>query len=420
MSAARSMASDPGGRVMVRLDQLARHSAEPVALTRLYLTPEHRAAADLIADWMREAGLAVRFDAVGNVIGRREGRTPDLPAVLLGSHIDTVRNAGKYDGALGVVAAIEAVDALALRNVELPYAIEIIAFGDEEGVRFPATLTGSRAIAGTLAHDALDATDADGIAVRDALTVFAAAPFTDLASLAYRPDQVLGYCELHIEQGPVLEAEDLPLGIVTAIAGASRHSVAITGIAGHAGTVPMALRHDPVCAMAEIILAAETIAHATPDLVITTGIVEASPGAVNVIAGSARLTLDIRSGADATRHQATVTLRAQIGAIAVRRGVSAIITDTYEAKAAPCAPRLIAALSASVERCGIRAHALPSGAGHDGLAMIDLCPIAMLFVRCKGGISHNPAESITMADAAIAVAALTDFLIQFPSQGPST
>jgi allantoate deiminase len=413
--------AERGVRVMARLDQLARHSATPGGLTRLYLTPEHRAAVDQVAAWMREAGLAVRLDAVGTVIGRREGDRPESPALLLGSHIDTVRDAGKYDGALGVVAAIEAVDALGDRG--MPYAIEVIAFGDEEGVRFPVTLTGSRALAGTLSPAALDACDAEGIALRSALAAFGAPAVGDPAALGYRREAVLGYCEVHIEQGPVLEAAGLPVGIVTAIAGASRHMIDITGMAGHAGTVPMALRHDPVCAAAEIILAAERIARETAGLVITTGIVAATPGAINVIAGSARLSLDIRSGDDAVRHAATAALRTEIAAIAARRGLEVAIGDLYEAKAAPCAPQLVAALADSVARCGITPRHLPSGAGHDGLAMIDLCPIAMLFVRCKLGISHHPAESIMAGDAALAVAVLTDFLTRFDphvsNQGPS-
>ncbi|MCW8308237.1 allantoate amidohydrolase [Acidiphilium sp. PA] len=413
--------AERGARVMARLDQLARHSATPGALTRLYLTPEHRAAADQVAAWMREAGLAVRIDAVGSVIGRREGDRPGLPALLLGSHIDTVRDAGKYDGALGVVAAIEAVAALGDRR--MPYAIEVIAFGDEEGVRFPVTLTGSRALAGTLDPASLDACDAAGVAMRSALVAFGAPAIGAAAALGYRRDAVLGYCEVHIEQGPVLEAAGLPVGIVTAIAGAARHMVEITGVAGHAGTVPMALRHDPVCAAAEMVLAAERIARETAGLVITTGIVAAEPGAINVIAGGARLSLDIRSGDDAVRHAATAALRAEIAAIAARRGVAVAIADLYEAKAAPCAPPLVGALAESVARCGVTPRHLPSGAGHDGLAMIDLCPIAMLFVRCKLGISHNPAESIMAGDAALAVAVLTDFLTRFDprltEQGPS-
>jgi allantoate deiminase len=403
-----------GARVMARLDVLAGHSATPDGLTRLYLTPEHRAAALLVAAWMREAGMIVRFDAVGNVIGRRDGGRPELPALLLGSHIDTVRHAGKYDGALGVVVAIEAVAAL---GADLDYAIEVIAFGDEEGVRFPVTLTGSRALAGTLQAAALDVRDTAGISIRAALEAFAEAPLTDLAALAYPRDRVLGYCEVHIEQGPVLEAAGLAVGVVSAIAGASRHRVTLEGRAGHAGTVPMALRHDPVCAAAEMILAAEAMARERAGLVMTTGMIGALPGAMNVIAGRADFTLDIRHGDDAVRARATAALRGAMAEIAERRGVVARIEDVYEAKAAPCAPQMVSALCASVARCGVAPMLVPSGAGHDGLAMIDLCPIGMLFVRCKGGISHHPDEQVCPADVEAAVAVLIDFLSHFPDDG---
>lgn len=403
-----------GARVMARLEALAAHSATADGLTRLYLTQAHRDAALLVAAWMRAAGLAVRFDAVGNVIGRRDGGRADRPALVLGSHIDTVRHAGKYDGALGVVVAIEAVAAL---ERDLPYAIEIVAFGDEEGVRFPVTLTGSRALAGTLTAAALEVRDAAGISIREALVAFEAPPLGDVAALAYPPDRVLGYCEVHIEQGPVLEAAGLAVGVVSAIAGASRHRVTVLGRAGHAGTVPMALRHDPVCAAAEMILAAEAIARANAGLVITTGMIGVVPGAINVIAGQVEFTLDIRHGEDAIRLRATAALRAAMAEIAARRGVEWRIDDVYQAKAAPCAMAMVAALSASVARCGMTPMMLPSGAGHDGQAMVDLCPIGMLFVRCRGGISHHPDESVTLADVERAVAVLIDFLEHFPSDG---
>lgn len=400
-----------GGTVMRRLEELARFSAEADgALTRLYLTPEHKAAALRVMDWMREAGMAAEIDAAGNVVGRYAGASPGAPTLLLGSHIDTVRNAGRYDGNLGVVVAIEAVAALHARGERLPFAVEVIAFGDEEGVRFPVTLTGSRAVAGILDPAALDAEDAEGISVREALRRFGCDPAA-IPRVARRREDVLGYLEVHIEQGPVLEAEGLPVGVVTAVAGASRFTVEIAGVAGHAGTVPMALRKDALAAAAEMVLLVERVADETPDLVATVGRIEALPGAVNVIPSAARFTIDIRSPDDATRHAAVARLREGMEAASRRRGVGLRLDRSYDEAAAVCAPELVEQLEAAVARAaGLRPRRLPSGAGHDGLAMIALCPIGMLFVRCAGGVSHNPAESITTEDAEVAARVLLDVL----------
>ena len=398
-----------GARVMRRLDELARFSSEPDALTRLYLTPEHEAAAAQVAEWMREAGMTAGLDAAGSVVGRYEGSAPGARALLLGSHIDTVRDAGRYDGNFGVVAAIEAVAALSGRGERLPFAVEVIAFGDEEGVRFPATLTGSRALAGILDPAALDAEDGEGVSLREALRGFGCDPFR-LLGVARRREDVLGYVELHIEQGPVLETEGLPVGVVSAINGASRFAAEVEGVAGHAGTVPMRLRRDSVAAMAEMVLAVERTALDVPDLVATVGWVEASPGAVNVIPVRARFTIDLRSPDDRVREGATARLRREMQAVATRRGVRLTLRTRYDAPAVVCAPPLIEALERSVARFGVRPLRLSSGAGHDGLAMAALCPVGMLFVRCEGGISHNPAEAITGADADTAVRVLADFL----------
>ncbi len=407
----------PGAVVMARLDALADFTETPGQLTRLYLTPEHKAAALQVRVWMEEAGMTARMDAVGNVVGRYEGTEPDARALLLGSHIDTVRNAGKYDGNLGVVAAIQAVAELHARGLRLPFAIEVLAFGDEEGVRFPVTLTGSRTVAGVLDVGALDAEDAQGVSVREALQRFGCNPF-EIHEVPRRKDEVLGYVEGHIEQGPVLEAEGLPVGVVTAIAGASRYTVDVAGVAGHAGTVPMRLRRDALTAASEMVLAVERLAHGTEDLVATVGRIEALPGAVNVIPSGARFTLDVRSPKDAVRRDAVALLERELHEIARRRGVTVQIGKSYDEAAATCAGWLIEQLEAAVTRCGVRPLRLPSGAGHDGLAMVALCPIAMLFVRCKGGISHNPAEAITPEDADVAARVLVDFLSRFQPHEP--
>ncbi|WP_421697328.1 allantoate amidohydrolase [Ancylobacter sp.] len=408
-----------GAALMARLDELARYSDEPGRLTRLYLSPAHRSAARVVAGWMEEAGMSVHMDAVGNVVGRYPGQSADAPVLLLGSHIDTVRDAGKYDGNLGVLAAIQAVGELNARGERLPVALEVLAFGDEEGVRFPVTLSGSRAVAGTLDPSVLDAVDADGVRLRDALAAFGGRPDA-LASARHEPSAVEGYVEIHIEQGPVLESEDLAVGVVTAISGASRFTIDIDGEAGHAGTVPMNLRHDAVAAAAEIVLAVEELAQRTPDLVATVGCFTALPGAVNVIAAGARLTLDIRSPFDAVRRAAIEQLSSHLNAIGARRGVKVGMACFYEAPAVACDAELQARLQRAVERQNIPPRHLPSGAGHDGLAMAALCPVGMLFVRCAGGMSHSPTESITVEDAGTAVAVLLDFLRDYaPPRRPA-
>jgi allantoate deiminase len=410
-------ASPAGSRVMERLDALAACSSEPGALTRLYLTPEHRQAIILVRGWMAEAGLTTEIDDAGTLIGHYRGRTPNAPVLILGSHIDTVRNAGRYDGNLGVITAIEAVAALHDAGEVLDFAIDIAAFGDEEGVRFPVTLTGSRSLAGTFEPANLDAVDRAGVSLRQALLAFGCDP-DGVSRLGRDPGKTLAYIEVHIEQGPVLEAEDLPVGVVTAINGASRFKVEVAGKAGHAGTVPMGLRQDAGAAAAEMILAIESVAAASNDLVATVGSCEFKPGAVNVIPASAHFSIDIRSPDDAHRLAAIAEIEARFEAIAARRRVDVAIAKTYEEPAARCDPRLIGEFAATLGDVGLAERLLSSGAGHDGLAMVSLCPIAMLFVRCRGGISHNPAESVRSADVGMAVDVLVRFLRRLPSSLP--
>ncbi|GJD60439.1 allantoate amidohydrolase [Methylobacterium frigidaeris] len=398
-----------GAAVMAQLDALARFSADAEGLTRLYLTPAHADAARQVAAWMEEAGMTTRLDAAATVIGRYEAATPGAPTLLLGSHIDTVRHAGRYDGNLGVVTAIAAVKQLHEAGERLPFAIEVLAFGDEEGVRFPVTLTGSRALAGLVRPEVLAARDGDGVSLAQALRDFGGDP-DGVARLARDPASVLGYLEVHIEQGPVLEEADLPVGIVTAIAGASRLVVTVEGRAGHAGTVPMALRHDALAAAAEMVLAIESEAKGTPDLVATVGQIEVPRGAVNVIPALTRFTLDLRSPSDAVRHAALARLRAAFAATAERRGVAVSAQATYDEPAASCAPGLMHAIADGIARLGFRPLHLASGAGHDGLALAGLCPIGMIFVRCAGGLSHSPAESVTTEDVDAATRLLVDVL----------
>ncbi len=402
---------DPS-RILQRCDALARHSELPAGLTRVFLSPESRAAGELVLGWMREAGMQARLDAIGNVVGRYEGERRGLPCLMLGSHLDTVRDAGKYDGMLGVVSAIECVDALNRERLRLPFAVEVVGFGDEEGVRFGTTFLGSRAIAGTLDSKDLDTRDAKGVSIREALREFGLDP-GQVPRVKRQKGEVLAYAELHIEQGPVLEAEGLPVGVVTAINGFSRLRVALRGEAGHAGTVPMKLRRDALAAAAECVLAVERIARARHELVGTVGRIEAQPGAINVIPGEARFTVDMRAPEDAAREQALAAVRTEIELIAGARNVAFEIETLQELGSSACAPWLMAQLERAVQADGVRVLRLPSGAGHDGMALKAIADIAMLFVRCKRGISHHPAEAISAEDAGTGVRVLNRFIHDF-------
>jgi allantoate deiminase len=401
-----------GRRIWDRCETLARCSEERGALTRVFLSPEQRAANELVLAWMREAGMGAGVDAIGNVVGRYEGSAAGAPCLMLGSHLDTVRNAGKYDGMLGVVAAIDCVHALNERGTRLPFAIEVTGFADEEGVRFGATLLGSRALAGTFDAKLLDSRDGAGTSMREALTAFGLDPDGITRAARNRAD-VLAYVELHIEQGPVLEDEGLPVGVVTAINGASRLAVDIEGMAGHAGTVPMPLRRDALAAAAECVLAIESRCAGESNLVGTVGRIEATPGATNVIPGKARFTIDIRAPQDEQRRQARVDIEAAITAIGTRRNVKVTIRQTHEGMTAACAPWLQDQIGRAIEAEGLPVRRLPSGAGHDGMAIVDLADIGMLFVRCERGISHHPREAITLADADLSARVLLRFIEHF-------
>jgi len=383
-------------RIMQRLEALAALTSDPPRLTRVFLSEEHRRANELVAGWMGEAGMRARVDAIGNITARVEGKARGLPALMLGSHLDTVRDAGRFDGMLGVVTAIECAHHIGAGV--LPFALEVVGFGDEEGVRFGSTLLGSRAVAGTLDPQVLEATDRDGISMASALRNFGLDP-QRVAAAARRREELLAYVELHIEQGPVLERAGLPVGCVTSINGATRLLVRLQGMAGHAGTVPMSTRQDALVAAAEVILAVEQRCAQEQHLVGTVGRIEASPGAVNVIPGECSFTIDVRAPEDSRRHQAVADLRAAVAAISVRRAIQAEITVMHDSAAAPCAPWLMQQIDAAIAAQGVVPQRLPSGAGHDAMAMAAIADTGMIFVRCLGGISHNPAESITVEDA---------------------
>jgi allantoate deiminase len=399
-----------GRRLMARLEAFAAFTDEPRRLTRLFLSEAHRRAAHAFIGWCTEAGLRAKIDPAGNVVARYEGKRAGAPVLMLGSHIDTVRDAGAYDGNYGALAALAVVEQLSGRDERLDHAIEIVAFGDEEGVRFRTTLTGSRALAGNYPQDVLDQKDAQGVLMRDALSAFGGDP--ERAGALRRPD-VAAFVEAHIEQGPTLEAEGLPLGVVTAINGATRLEVVVDGVAGHAGATPMHLRHDALAAAAEIMLAVEERACREPDLVATVGRLEAWPGATNVIPGHVQFSIDLRAPNDAKRATALADVEARIFTIAAMRGVQASIAKSHDAGAYVCDPNIVAGLAKAVEAVGVPPRLLPSGAGHDTMAMGALCPAGMLFVRCKDGVSHNPLESITVEDCAIGLKALIQFVRDF-------
>jgi allantoate deiminase len=388
-----------GEEIVSRINQLAAISETPEHLARIFLSPEHRIAADLILSWMKDAGMAAHLDAIGNVCGRYEGDRPGLPCLMLGSHYDTVRDAGKWDGPLGVITAIACVADLNRRGVRLPFAVEVVGFADEEGVRFASTLLGSRAVAGTFDESVLGARDRDGVTMREAMAKFGLDP-GHIGAAARLRRELHAYVELHIEQGPVLEQQKLPVGVVTAISGATRLAANLTGMAGHAGTVPMAMRRDALAGAAECIVAVEQFCKADRDgLVGTVGAITALPGATNVIPGRVSFTLDIRAPTDDHRKLAVADIVRRIEAIGRRRDLSLQIDVTHENRTVPCAPWLKDQVADAVAAEGFAVFDLPSGAGHDGMAMIDIADVAMLFVRCRGGISHNPAEHVELADA---------------------
>ncbi len=405
---------DTAGRdILARAHALARHSDSPDHYTRTWLTPAHRAASAQLAAWMREAGMDVRSDGAGSLIGRYEGASPGAKALVTGSHYDSVRNGGKYDGVLGILVPIACVAQLHRRGERLPHAIEVVAFADEEGARFQTSFLASRAFLGRFDTALLGRRDAAGVRFDEAMREAGLDPAAIAANPA-DPARLAAYVEVHIEQGPVLLGEGLPLGVVTAIAGGTRHLVTVTGAAGHAGTVPMSMRRDALAAAAEMVGAVESRAKAQAGLVGTVGLLEVKDGTGNVIPGEVTFTVDIRSGEDALREAAERDVFAAFDAIAARRGVAVSARRNHAVRATPCSPRLQDLLADGVAAVGAPVRRLPSGAGHDAMVMAEATEVGMLFIRCgAGGVSHNPAETVTDADAGLAAAALGEFFRRY-------
>jgi allantoate deiminase/N-carbamoyl-L-amino-acid hydrolase len=407
-----------GAQIMAMTEQLARFSEHEHELTCSYLSAAHRATAKLIREWMLAAGLEVHSDAVGNVIGRLHCKAPKALTLITGSHYDTVVNAGKYDGRLGILLPIAVAGHLRRTGMQLPYTLEIIAFAEEEGVRFKSTFLGSSAIAGSLNPAVLDNVDAAGITMRDAMLAAGLDPQA-IQSAARDPKQLLGFVEVHIEQGPVLLSEGRALGVVTSIAGSVRGLVSIIGLAGHAGTVPMHLRRDAAAAAAEFVLAVEKRCREVPGLVGTVGRLEVPGGAINVIPGRCELSVDIRSDDDTVRDAAFADVVTQAESIAARRNVEIQIRKVLEIGRVPCAQQMQQRWADSIRRAaGVPdVRRLPSGAGHDAMVMAAITDIGMLFVRCgNGGISHHPAETLDENDADLAARVFMDFLSNLPAQ----
>ncbi|HWV25223.1 MAG TPA: Zn-dependent hydrolase [Thermomicrobiales bacterium] len=392
-------------KVMRRADELARFSSMEHGICRIYGTPEMRGAMDRVEMWMHEAGMTTERDAFGSLVGTYGGET-DGPPFVLGGHLDSVRDAGRYDGILGVLSGIAVVESLSGDGRRLPFPLKVVAFADEEGVRFRTTLIASRVWSALPLGDQLSLRDAAGTTLSEAIRGVGGGP----DALPMEAPKILGFLETHIEQGPVLEAEDLPVGVVTSIVASKQAEMALTGMAGHAGTVPMSLRRDALAAASEIVLAVERIARSVDGMVGTVGELHVQPGAPNVVPGGSSLTVEVRHPSVGACHDAMRVIQDEAVRICKRRGIELAWRDLAGYDSTPMDAGLVTVLGEAIAAEGIRVRQLPSGAGHDAVNIAQIAPVAMLFVRCEGGISHNPAESIMEADVSVALRVVRGFL----------
>lgn len=396
--------TDLAQSVMERIGVLAQISEEPDSLTRTFGSLAMRRANHLVGGWMREAGMSVSEDAIGNLTGRYSGRSDRAKTFLLGSHLDTVRHAGKYDGALGVLAAMACVQQLNESGTRLPFAVEVISFTGEEGARYPNMRLGSRVVTGKFDERELDKMDAKGISLADAIRNFGGDPAKVKASRR-DPGEFLGYAEVHIEQGPVLERKFQPVGLVSAIAGLTRARARFSGLTGHAGATPMAFRRDALTAAAQFMAAVEATARNEAGLVATVGQIEARPGVSNVIPGEVALTLEVRHQLDSTRTSACARLQELAQQICEKRSIALDWEVAREAQSVPCSRELSDLLGKAAKRHLVEVTELPSGAEHSAAIMGDIMPVVMLFVR-----THLPEESAAAEDIGVAITVLSDFL----------
>lgn len=393
-----------------RCEQLAQFSQDPSCMDRRYLSKEHKLANQKVALWMQDAGMKAWQDEAGNQWGSLTSTQSNAPTLVIGSHLDTVPNGGKYDGILGVVLPITLVQYLHDNQQSLPFNLQIVGFGDEEGTRFGATLLGSHAVAGTWHENWANLIDSDGIGLPQAMREFG----LDINKIRHcvRAKEIDAFLEIHIEQGPVLEAKALPVGIVNAIAGARRFKCLVTGMAGHAGTVPMAMRQDALAGSAEMILAIEQIAK-EQNVVATVGKLNCLSGATNVISGKTEFSLDIRSEHNQQRDTALERIENRLKLIAKHRQLDLNMQQTHIASAVKCDKALQASLARAIKQSNLAPYTLTSGAGHDTMAMANICPVAMLFMRCEKGISHHPAEAICSDDIQQTMNVLLKFLNEY-------
>jgi allantoate deiminase len=397
--------------IMSRIHELAAISETPSGITRRYGTPAAIAAADKILDWMTEAGMETRIDAIGNIRGRWPSDEPTAKTLVIASHLDTVVNAGKWDGPLGVLAGLDILENLIRQKKRLAHHVELIAFCDEEGVRFHTTYLGSRVVAGSFVQETLQSRDEDGITLAAAITAARGNP-DNLQQEAITADRWLGYFELHIEQGPILYERRIPVAAVKAIAGQIRGEVTFTGMAGHAGTVPMAMRQDALCGAAEFILAAEHQAAASGGgLLATIGRLKITDPASNVIPGQVACSIDIRSALQDTLTAAHAHLKNLAETIAAQRGLTVQWQVIQSSPPVVCDGPMKDLLIHCIEKAGYEPLELVSGAGHDAVPVSAIAPVCMLFVRCYRGISHHPQENVEKADLAAALTVAEDFII---------
>jgi allantoate deiminase len=400
--------TDRSSRIIARCREIATCTEVSGGITRLFLSPSMHKVHSLLRGWMEAAGMSVHVDAIGNLRGLWPALTPESPRLLIGSHLDTVPNAGAFDGILGVVLGLAVIEEL--QGQQLPFAIEVIGFSEEEGVRFSKPFLGSLAVVGKLDPETLARTDRNNITVQEAIKAFGLD--TEQLSHAVLSSNTFAYLEFHIEQGPVLESEDASLGIVEALVGQTRMQLIFTGQANHAGTTPMHLRHDAMAAAADWIVAVENYASSHDGLVATVGKIEALPGAVNVIAGRVVASLDVRHADDAVRNTAVAAIMKNAETTAAKRGVQVTAQTQLEQPAVPLDPHLATLLQKATVQAGLLARRMTSGAGHDAMILAPVVPSTMLFLRSPGGLSHHPDETVLSQDVEAALATAMEFLIQ--------